>query len=105
MSERIVTEAQNRGVPVITLRLGQMTPALNKPVFNPVDFWYHFFSSTSETKTYPDLFELSLEFTPVDYATSMITQLVQSEEPWSAKKSIIILSTPTRSYIEIWFRL
>jgi len=94
MSENLVQEAIQRGIPVLTFRLGQMTPSLTDPQWNPVDFWFHFFNAGKELKLYPDLLELSLEFTPVDYASDSIFHLVSSDGVWKSENTIFHIVNP-----------
>merc|ERR550534_1165510 len=94
MSERLVSEAIQRGIPVQTFRLGQMTPSLSKPQWNPVDFWFHFFHAGKILKAYPDMKDLSLEFTPVDYAANSILQLVGSDDVWSSGQTFFHIVNP-----------
>jgi len=95
MSERIVMQALDRGIPILTFRLGQMTPSITtSPQWNPVDFWFHFLHAGQQLKVYPDLLDLSLEFTPVDYATDSIFQLVNSSATWSSEQTIFHIVNP-----------
>ena len=80
VAEKMVSEAGNRGVPMMILRPGNMGAASASGVWNNDDFYSLFLRCVIELGVCPDVAEMDalgweLDLTPVDWAANMIVKL------------------------------
>ena len=80
VAEKMVSEAGDRGVPMMILRPGNMGAASSSGVWNNDDFYSLFLRCVIELGVCPDVGEMDalgweLDLTPVDWAANMIVKL------------------------------
>lgn len=81
IAEHLIGEAQKRGIPCSTYRLGRMTGAFETGACNPDDFFHRVVRGCLALKKVPEnLMGGAIDMTPVDFAVRGIVALVKSPE-------------------------
>ncbi|MFI6047719.1 amino acid adenylation domain-containing protein [Nocardia sp. NPDC051321] len=80
VSERLLQQAAERGLPVAVYRLGRVTGATGTGIVNPNDFLWRMLLASIRTGTAPDL-DATEVWTPVDFVGSAIVRLSLAERP------------------------
>ncbi|VIO90960.1 oxidoreductase, short chain dehydrogenase/reductase family protein [Brugia malayi] len=75
VAERLVINSQVRGLPTVIFRLGNQAASMSTGRWNNQDFIYLLIFCSIQSKMAPDL-DWVVEFTPVDFTSSFITQIL-----------------------------
>ncbi|KAL4002395.1 thioester reductase domain protein [Acanthocheilonema viteae] len=75
VAEKLVLNSQIRGFPTVIFRLGNQAASMSTGVWNKQDFIYLLIFCSIQSKMAPDL-DWVVEFTPVDFTASFITQIL-----------------------------
>ncbi|QIS14174.1 non-ribosomal peptide synthetase [Nocardia arthritidis] len=80
VSERLLQQAAERGLPVAVYRLGRVTGATGTGIINTKDLLWRMLLASIRTGTVPDL-DASEVWTPVDFVGPAIVRLSLAEQP------------------------
>jgi thioester reductase-like protein len=79
VAEKLVETARSRGIPVCIYRPGIMSGHSQTGIFNPNDFLYILSQTCATVGSFPDI-DLTIDLTPVDFASKAIVHLSKKRE-------------------------
>ncbi|MCP9258569.1 Non ribosomal peptide synthase [Dirofilaria immitis] len=100
VAERLVLNSQTRGLPTVIFRLGNQAASMSTGIWNKQDFIYLLICCSIQSKMAPDL-NWMVEFTPVDFSASFITQTLTKSFRASIGKIFHLMNSEGPSWRQI----